>query len=224
MEEDIYYKGYKIKIRPDEDSESPDDWRDDNLFLVYDHRQFYVERAGFAPQSIYHYLYAKNIVESGDDVDSNYKEELESYYEYGNFHIFLVEAYIHSGVSLSLFSGTKQCRWDSSISRYILASKEEFESEEVAKNAAEGLIETWNQYLCRDVWRFIIEKPNTTYSISKDDLEKILDENNYIDKDEFYNIAMEDQDWEEVDSCWGFYGEDAAIDEAKAVINNLTKE
>ena len=59
MEEDIYYKGYKIKIRQDEDSESPNDWGDENLFLVYDHRQFTVKREGFNVESIYHWMYAK---------------------------------------------------------------------------------------------------------------------------------------------------------------------
>lgn len=232
MEEDIYYKGYKIKIRQDEDCESPNDWGDDEVFLVYDHRQFYVERAGFAPQSIYHYLYAKDMVNSGNDVDGNYQEEFESYYEYDNFHIFPVEAYIHSGVSLSLFSGTKQCRWDSSVSGYILVAKNiqiaaddyTLIPKDKAIEYAESLIETWNTYLSGDVWGYIIKKSNTTYSISKNDLKEILDENNYIDKDEFYNIATEDQDWEEVDSCWGFYGEDAALNEAKLVINNLIKE
>ena len=34
MEQDIFYKGYKIKIRQDEDCESPNDWEDENLFLV----------------------------------------------------------------------------------------------------------------------------------------------------------------------------------------------
>ena len=132
MEQELNYKGYLIKIKQDEGYESTNDWGNEDIFLVYDHRQFYVERAGFAPQSIYHYLYAKNIVESGDDVDDNYKEELESYSEYDNFHIFPVEAYIHSGVRLSLFNGIKQCNWDSSVSGYLLASKSEFESTELS--------------------------------------------------------------------------------------------
>ena len=130
MEEDIYYKGYKIRIRQDEFAESPDDWGNKNLFLIYDHRDFTVKREGFEPIDIY---------ESGLAYEKKY-------------WIFLVEAYIHSGVRLSLFSGTKQCMWDSSVSGYILASKEEFELEETARNASEGLIETWNEYLSGDVW------------------------------------------------------------------------
>lgn len=221
MEEDIYYKGYKIKIRQDEDSESPNDWEDENLFLVYDHRQFSVKRKGFNVENIYHWMYAKEVIEFGDDVDGNYQEEVDGYSELNNYFIFKVEAYIHSGVSLSLFTGTKQCRWDSSVSGYILASKEEFDNLEAAKNAAEGLIATWNQYLCGDVWGFIIEKPNTTYSISKEKFDRLKFENDLATLEEEFDI---DDEWEEIDSCWGFYGKDAAIDDAKAVINNLTKE
>ena len=222
MEEDIYYKGYKIKIRQDEDSESPNEWGDENLFLVYDHRQFTVKREGFNVESIYHWMYAKEIVEFGDDVDGNYQEEMDGYTELNNYFIFPVEAYIHSGVSLSLFSGTKHCNWDSSVSGYVLASKEEFKDLETATNAAEGLIETWNQYLYGDVYGYIIEEPNTTYSISKAGFEYHLKDGTTI-RDLEKEFDIEDN-WEEVDSCWGFYGQDAAINEAKLVIDNLTKE
>ena len=227
MEEDVYYKGYKIKIRQDEFAESPD-WGDENLFLVYDHRQFTVKREGFNPLSIYDWLYAKNVVDSNDDIDGNYQEEIDSYPEINNYWIFPVEAYIHSGVHLSLFSGTKQCMWDSSVSGYILASKEEFELEETARNASEGLIETWNQYLSGDIWGYIIEKPNEYYTILKTELDSILTADDYnndiILLDSFIKTSELDHNWEEVDSCWGFYGQEAAINEAKLVIDNLIKE
>jgi len=200
MKEDIYYKGYKIRIREDEDADSPDDWGDDSLFLVYDHRQFSVKREGFEPIDIY---------ESGLAYEKKY-------------WIFLVEAYIHSGVRLSLFSGTKQCRWDSSVSGYILASKEEFEDLEVATNAAEGLIGTWNQYLSGDVWGFIIEKPTTYYRITKKNLNDLNDAGN-IEYETIIEFSDIEDEWIEVDSCWGFYGQEAAINEAKMVIDNYEK-
>ena len=218
--EDIYYKGYKIRIREDENADSPDDWGNDGLFLVYDHRQFSVKRKGFNVESIYHWMYAKEVVEFGDDVDGNYQEEVDGYSELNNYFIFKVEAYIHSGVSLSLFTGTRQCNWDSSLSGYILASKSEFDNLKTATNAAERLIETWNQYLSGDVWGFIIEKPNTTYSISKEKFDRLKFENDLATLEQ--ELDIEDE-WEEVDSCWGFYGQDDAIDEAKSAIDSLTK-
>ncbi|MFA7367872.1 MAG: hypothetical protein WC008_06130 [Bacilli bacterium] len=201
MEQDIFYKGYKIKIRQDEDCESPNDWEDENLFLVYDHRQFTVKRKGFEPQDIY---------------------ENSLTYE-KNYWVLPVEAYIHSGVSLSLFSGTKQCRWDSSVSGYILASKEEFKDLETAKTATEGLIKTWNQYLSGEIYGFIIEKPNTIYSISKEEFDTLCITGTFS-SEAFLQVAEEDTDWEEVDSCWGYYGESEEselLDEARMVIDNL---
>ena len=223
MEEDIYYKGYKIRIREDEYADSPDDFGDDSLFLVYDHRQFSVKRKGFNVESIYHWMYAKEAVEFVDDVDGNYQEEVDGYSELNNYFLFKVEAYIHSGVSLSLFTGTKRCRWDSSVSGYILASKSEFELEETARNAAEGLLETWNQYLSGDVWGFIVEKPTTYYRITKKNLNDLNDAGN-IEYETIIEFSDIEDEWIEVDSCWGFYGQEAAIDEAKLVIDYLTKE
>jgi hypothetical protein len=223
MEEDIYYKGYKIKIRQDEFVGSPDDWGNEDLFLVYDHREFTVKRDDFSPEDIYDYLSIKNALLKEDIFQP--KDELEydlkGYFDYeSKYWIFPVEAYIHSGVYLSLFSGTKQCRWDSSVSGYILASKEEFKDLEIATNAAEGLLETWNQYLSGDVWGYIIEKSNAIYTISKEKFDRLLFENDLSTLESEFDVENE---WEEVDSCWGFYGEDAAINEAKLVIDNYEK-
>lgn len=201
MEQDIFYKGYKIKIRQDEDCESPNDWEDENLFLVYDHRQFTVKRKGFEPKDIY-----------------------ESYLVYEkNYWILPIEAYIHSGVSLNLFSGTKECRWDSSVSGYILAPKKEFEDLETAKTAAEGLIKTWNQYLSGEIYEFIIEKPNTIYSISKEEFDTLCITGTFS-SEAFLQVAEEDTDWEVIDSCWGYYGEpeeSGLLDEARMTIDDL---
>ena len=199
--EDIYYKGYKIRIREDENADSPDEWEDDNLFLVYNHRQFNITRRGFSPINIY---------ENG----AIYEKE---------YWIFLVEAYIHSGISLSLFVDKKQRNWDSSLSGYILASKNEFKDLKIAYDAAEGLIETWNQYLSGEVYGYIIEKPTTYYRITEKNLKDLNDAGN-IEYETIIEFSDIEDEWEEVDSCWGFYGQDAAIDEAEMVIDYLTKE
>ena len=221
MEKDIYYKGYKIKIRQDEDYESLNDWKDENLFLVYDHRQFTVKIDGFEPNDIYNYLELKSKIASPIGLDESQEEledEIKGYFDYDSkYWIFPVEAYIHSGVDLSLFSGTKKCRWDSSVTGYILASKEEFKNLETATNAAEELIKTWNQYLSGDVWGYIIKKSNIVYSISKEKFDRLLFENDLSTLESEFDIEDE---WEEVYSCWGFYGQDAVIEEAKLIIDN----
>lgn len=197
MEEEIYYKGYRILIKPDEFASSPDDWLDVGLFLVYNHRSFSVDREGFDPKNIY-----------------NNPEE------YSDFYIFPVEAYIHSGVRLSLFSGTKTCRWDSSLSGYVVADKNEF-TEDTAVEAAESLIEDWNNYLSGDVYGYIVEKPETIYSIPKEKFDKLLFENDLANLEQEFHV---EHTWEKIDSCWGFYGDpekSGCIDEAKGFIDYL---
>ena len=197
MEEEIYYKDYRILIKPDEFADSPDDWSDDSLFLVYGHRSFSVNREGFDPENIY----------------SNPEE-------YSDFYIFPVEAYIHSGVRLSLFNGTKTCIFDSSISGYVIADKNEF-TEDAAVKIAESLIEDWNNYLSGNVYGYIVEKPETIYSISKEKFDRLLFENDLANLEQEFHV---EHTWEEIDSCWGFYGDpekSGCIDEARRFIDYL---
>ena len=53
MEKYEEYKGYYYKITQDNFAESPDDWSNTDIFLVYNHRQFEIVRYGFDPHSIY---------------------------------------------------------------------------------------------------------------------------------------------------------------------------
>lgn len=222
MERDIYYKGYKIKIRESALGESPDDWEDEGIFLVYDHRQFCIQREGFDPINIHEFLITD-------------ESELWEGHRYHEYWIFPVEAYIHSGVSLSLFTGTKQCRWDSSVAGYILVKKdllkgsskhEEDLTLEKATKYAENLLKTWNQYLSGEVYGFIIEKPNATYSISKGEFVTLCITGTFS-SEAFLQVAEEDTDWEEIDSCWGYYGEpeeSGLLNEARMVIDALVED
>ena len=54
MEGKKYYKNYSYLIEQDKFTENPDQWSDD-LFLVYDHRNFCIERDGFYPTEIKNY-------------------------------------------------------------------------------------------------------------------------------------------------------------------------
>ena len=218
MRQEIDYKGYKIKIAYDEDCESPDDWGDDERFLVLTHKQFDVQRKGFRPIDIYNHLNNK----VGDEDFEKYNNP-----EYDNYYIFQVEAHIHSGIVLRLFNGRKQCQWDSSVTGFVLIKKEDT-TEEQAKEYAERLIETWNQYLSGEVYGYVVEEANVYYQISKQDLTEVINKpHGYINLEEFYVRAEEDHDWGYIDSCYGFYGdpeESGCIDEAKRIIDNLVKD
>lgn len=130
------YKGYTIRIEQDTDIESPDSWGNTDLFLTACHsRHFEVRVEGFHPQN--------------DDFGKISKQ----------YHIFPLYAYIHSGTSLSL-SNTHypfNCQWDAGQVGYVFAEKKGWKDATKAKEAAQSLIETWNNYLSGNVWGFVIE-------------------------------------------------------------------
>lgn len=200
METNIEYRGHVIEIHRDDDAESPNNWWDEGVFLVYEHRQFHVEREGFDPRLIADYL---NSPEE-DQVNSVYK----------NYRIYPVEAYIHSGVALKLFDGKKTCRFDSSVTGFVLISKEKIDcdlqrnhnkqlrdktDEEIYRHFAQGLLDTWNQYLSGDVYGF------ETYRVKK-----------------CSSCGNEEKTF--MDSCWGYYGDDheasGLLDEARGEIDS----
>jgi hypothetical protein len=151
-------ENYFLDIKQDDNAESPDSWGNTDMFLVYDHKQCTIERDGFAPRNIYEYL---EQCKNSDTIDLR-NDDFDKYW------IFTVYAYIHSGVSLSLSRGTD--RFDTSSTGFILIEKEiggwsigskpYIVTEPEATKYAEGLIETWNQYLSGEVYSFTVVELN----------------------------------------------------------------
>ena len=134
--------GNILIVTPDDNADSPNDWDNDECFLVYDHRDFCIKRKGFDPEDI-----------NNNDLTNSYD----------NYYIFPVYAYIHSGVRLSLSRGND--RFDTSMKGFILVKKDQLISwtleekphvctKEDSLKMAQNLIETWNQYLSGDVYRY----------------------------------------------------------------------
>jgi hypothetical protein len=145
----INYKGYFIKIDNDNECmENPDDWGNEDSFLVYDHRDFEIKREGFDPGDIY-----EQMRETGEPIFNGY------------FYL-PVYAYIHSGVSLQLkrwFNGLPQGHneFDVSFKGFVLVKKEKGSyTMEKAYTIAESIIDTWNDYLHGNVWNFRAEDKN----------------------------------------------------------------
>lgn len=173
-----------LRITRDDDSESPKDWRFPEAFLVYEHRQFSVDHDGYKPRDIYDYLVEVN--------KSEKKRDMNSVRDFSDFHIYVLYAYIHSGVRLSLGAGTD--RFDTSSTGYVLISKKECPESSDAVTQAENLVETWNTYLQGDVYHFELIK-------------LIPYKRQYLGNPRKYleNIEYEE---ESIDSCGGFYGTD----------------
>lgn len=191
---EIEYKGHTIKIVYDECYNSPEEWGDENLFLVGYHRDFFVDRSHKTKENkkeggISEGL-AQSIFNNGKYEDGSINDEAKDYLK--KYHIFPLSAYIHSGVRLYL--GThKICQWDSCQVGLVFASKSEWKTKAKALKCVEGLIEIWNQYLSGQV----------------------------------YGFQVEDADGEQIDSCYGFYGDEGveqAIADAKGTIDFNEKE
>lgn len=192
-----------IKIYQDTDARSPSEDEDTGLFLVGYHRNFSVD----APRTFFklpegvkrdpadkdHVLFTKGELQNYFDVDIPAGDKAPIFTDY---HVFGLEAYIHSGVCLALSreGAFPDRQWDVSQLGAVLVSKKEWRMRKSAKKAAEGLIRTWNDSLSGNVYGYVIE----------------------------------DDAGEQVESCWGFYGdydaECGALLGARAVVDHLTKK
>jgi len=138
------YKGFEILIYQDYDAESPNQWENEDLFLVYDHRDFSVTRKGFEAQDIFEEAWSKS----------------KSMYD--GYWIFGVDAYIHSGISLAIRGSAKAAmfpdrRWDVSFKGFILVKRQKGAWHcKQAHKLAKALLEDWNNYLSSNVYAYRI--------------------------------------------------------------------
>jgi hypothetical protein len=130
---------YLIKVVQDEQPDSPDEWGNEDAFIVYDHRQFSVTRKGFDPREIFEHI-----------------ERTKKYF-YDGYHVFPLYAYIHSGVALSVGDHNfPDARWDVSMTGWVLVQKTKGWTWRRAKalEVAKAITEEWNQYLSGDVYGY----------------------------------------------------------------------
>jgi hypothetical protein len=174
-EETFEHNGFTIRLTPDECGESPAQCGDMDRFLVGFHRDFSVQ---YADKSDGRYNDNAPVIKSKDDafwympkeaivahlLDEGYdpetaQEEADAGHVPG-WRVFELNAYIHSGVALSL--GEFGCPWDSGQVGWVFVKEEHGWGEIDGKlttheQMAQWLVEGWNQYLSGDVWCFDIE-------------------------------------------------------------------
>lgn len=148
--ETINYHGHTIDIYQDMDYDgNPNDWNDGVVFLVAYHRDFDVR---------YDEVITKDeaiAIANDEMMDYPRCKEIKK-----NFHLFGLEAYIHSGVVLAL-SGEGQFpdrKWDVSQLGFVLVAKKEAKTRLKARKMAEGLISNWNDNLSGNVYGYIIDE------------------------------------------------------------------
>lgn len=131
--------GLVVKLIQDSDAQSPREYGDTGLFLVANHRDFYVPEPG------------------EKRVNGDFESLVERWKK--THWIFPLEAYIHSGVVLALSheGNFPDRQWDVSQLGAVFAAKDEWRLRKSARKAAQGYVETWNQYLSGDVYGVVIE-------------------------------------------------------------------
>jgi hypothetical protein len=159
----IELEGYAIEIEQSLDCESPDQWGNEDIFLVYDHSDFTVKRKGFDPEEINDHV-----------VDSAIKGSIILF---DGYYVFPLYLYNHSEQSLSLSNKESPFndRWDPSMNGFVLVHPEKVDFAlnkqhnpalegksdiDMALYFAEGLVSVWNIYLSGDVWWFNITSPD----------------------------------------------------------------
>jgi hypothetical protein len=105
-------------------------------------------------------------------------------------HVILpLYLYDHSGITMSV--GSFGCPWDSGQVGWIVCDPETIEKEfngdrDLAEKCLIAEVATYDDYLTGNVYGFIVEERELLEDWDQDD----------------------DEGWEHVDSCWGFYGYD----------------
>lgn len=154
--EKIEFKGFKIVIEQDEHADGPDSWGDDSAFVVGWSRHFTVEREGFNKENFGYILGMKN---KSADLKAEFEDSKGRALEIVKaFHVFPLDAYVHSGVALRLHGEGIQCRFDTSgYVGAVYVSKKEARTHKEAEKIARGLVETWQDYLNGNIYAFHIE-------------------------------------------------------------------
>lgn len=132
---------------------------------------------------------------------SGWEEMKEAIIKQEKVHTILpLYLYDHSGITIS--TGPFSCNWDSGQIGWIFVSKEKVKEEGMDESKVEdylkGEVETYDQYLTGDVYGYRIYEVTTC------------------------NLGHDHE--EDLHSCWGFYGEDYCLQEAKDIVNHLIEK
>ncbi len=130
-----------------------------------------------------------------------WEEMKEELIKQENVHTILpLYLYDHSGITIS--TGPFSCNWDSGQIGWIFVSKEKVKKEGIDESKVEqylkGEVETYDQYIRGNVYGYRIYEVTTC------------------------NLGHDHE--EDLHSCWGFYGEDYCLQEAKDIVNHLIEK
>ena len=185
------YKGYKIKLTPDDSPESPREWSNLGTMVSWH------TRCTIGDYSVGHSRQHKTGTIYFDD-----PRELAEYCHRQDVFSLPVYLYEHSGQTVKTTPFYDP--WDSGQVGFVFVSndriREEYSVKRISKQLREKVarilvqeVETYNQWLTGDVWGYEIFEPDN------EDLESA----------------------DSVDSCWGYYGSDYCLKQAQDGVDIL---
>ena len=227
----------RIRIEHDGDPESPRDWDNIGTMACWHRRGSYGDEQPKESMADYVRMLANGAVDfkchSEEVPDEHVQAAFEKHFAYHKIH-----AYDHGGITLS--TSKFSCPWDSgllgiiyvdfkdAVKRYwgdmkdpptswdsiVRPGGEDDTPQMTFRQAIEGCLEgevtTYSQFLEGDVWGYVVE-------------EFVGEEDDYEDpNDDGDNTRNEN--WQEVDSCWGYYGRRYCLSEAQSIIKHHEKE
>lgn len=238
--EKIEYKGCDITIYYDSNPYNPRKMCDNLGTMMCFHSRYNLgdEHQHKTPEDmIYDLLYT---MLSTDQIHTDYDnllstEFINKYLPKLEEYAFMLPLYLYDHSGLTMNTKGFSCPWDSGQVGWILVTKEKVREEYGVKRITPKLkekvlrylkaeVETYDNYLCGNVYGYIIECKelqcdcgSTIFDDTEDGCIKCIRCGYEADEDDFHK--------EEIDSCWGFFGdpEDYIISEAKSVIDNLQK-
>lgn len=221
--ETITYRGYKIEIHYDSDPESPREWDNLGTIVGFARRHHIGDKQPKCEPSEFLCGLARDADSSIEEIEDRVQDVENYFYRYeqptrlaeriatqylaqrreqaldDNYVLLPVYMYEHGNIALSTSSFS--CPWDSGQVGYIYVSKEKV-VEEYGDWTAETVAQATK----------LLEGEVETYS-------------QYLNG-EVYGYVIEDGGGEETEegSCWGFYGMDYCIEEAKGMVDYLAKK
>lgn len=197
--EAIEYKGFEIRIYPDIDPESPREW--DNMGkMVCWHRRYNLgdEQPKYDPLD-----YMVDVLNHEQQLANDYENIPEDKIEkmFNKIAISLpLYLYDHSGITMNTTGFS--CPWDSGQVGFIYVLKKD-------------VLKEWNK---KKMSKQLYEK---AVKVLKQEVETY---DQYLRGDVYGFQIIEPYTDNNLDSCWGFYGLDYCIQEAKDVADYWAKE
>ena len=192
--ETIKYRGHEIKMSYDECPMSPEEWEDNELFLVsYNNRELWV---------------VPNGLEDKHDLLCRFSDGI-----YEDYYVFPVSIFSHSGVQLS-FGNRGGWDWSNGWA-FILAHKDMCNTKDLAFSAASALLKCWNEYLGGEVYCYEIDESDCAggylgldgYKDAISDAKSIIDTRIMLYKKKFLDrkkIEIKHRIPLEKRKCWTF--------------------